>query len=720
MVEVLSPAGDRESFYRAITSGADAIYMGAPKFNARMKASNFTLEDMREVVKFAHLKSVKIYITLNTLVTNAELKEVVSLAGELWKIGVDAFIVQDLGIATVLKSAYPDIVLHGSTQMAIHNWRGALVAKEMGLERVVLSREVTLDDIAQIREKVDIELEHFVQGALCVAFSGNCYMSSIKCSASGNRGECKQLCRLPYTASVKGKEVSGYLLSPRDICNIDYIYDLITLGVVSFKIEGRLRRAGYVAKATEAYRAVVDSFYRAEDIDTTEHKSMLKKIFSRGQFIPGYFEGNDIIETTTNNHIGEPIGEVRDCKKFKDIYKITISLKPHKSINSGDGLKYKVGDNYITMGVGNVENSGNNIIVFVKNHIESGSIVYKAVDNKFESEVVDNSKYRVIKVNITGIVGNRFEVESQCDGHSKVFFGDTVTEAKTRAITEENIISQFSKVDKGIWRVEFGSITIDDIFMPISKLNEIRREMIEYYERVFYTERDTKVIAQLPKLTGGLDCNHDSMAIVSSEAKIAALQGKYDRLIFAPIHYTKGAVKAFINEYKKYYNNKPVLRLPIIAMCDDLDIIDDIIMSYKNDIAIMAENLYGLSYIRDGVEVIAGANMNITNDYTVEYLQSVGVREAVSSIEKWCSSIRGTYKIVDSNLVLMTLAHCPYKTINKSTCDKCTFAGDIALKGAGHNFVIRRYRVSRCYYELVDTVLSRGSASHTIVDLRTV
>ena len=166
MVEVLSPAGDKESFYRAISSGADSIYMGAPKFNARMKASNFTLDDMREVVRYAHLKSVKIYITLNTLLTNAELVEAVKLAGELWAIGVDAFIVQDLGLATTLRSVYPDIVLHGSTQMAVHNWRGAKVAKDMGLSRVVLSREVTLTDITEIREKVDIELEVFVQGIL--------------------------------------------------------------------------------------------------------------------------------------------------------------------------------------------------------------------------------------------------------------------------------------------------------------------------------------------------------------------------------------------------------------------------------------------------------------------------------------------------------------------------------------------------------------------------
>ncbi len=720
MVEVLSPAGDKESFYRAIEAGADAIYMGAPKFNARMKASNFTIDDMREVVRYAHLKSVKIYITLNTLLNNAELMEAVKLAGELLYIGVDAFIVQDLGLATTLKTTYPDIVLHGSTQMAVHNARGAKIAHSLGLSRVVLSREVTLTDIADIREKVDIELEVFVQGALCVAFSGNCYMSSIKCSASGNRGECKQLCRLPYTATIKGQESSGYLLSPRDICNIDYIYDLITLGVVSFKIEGRLRRSGYVAKATEAYRDVIDAFYRADEIDTTTHKETLKKVFSRGEYIPGYIEGNDIIEKSTNNHIGEKIGKVRTCTKFKDIYKITIALNDNITLSSGDGLKFKVGNDYITMGVGNVEYNGNNVVVYGKNHIPNDSIVYRALDTKMESSVKDGSTYRDIHMSITAITGNRFTVDTQCDGFSKTFYGDVLESAKSRAISEDNIIAQFSKVDRAIWRVTFDEITLDDVFMPLSKLNEIRREIVEYYESIFTPTRVVDIPTSLAKPSRQFNANHNGMAIVSNTNQIKATRGKYDRLIFAPTTYSTSVLKTFINEYKKYYDNKPILKLPIIAMSDDMAGLDEIISECREEIALLAENIYGLSYLAVGMEVLAGSNMNITNDYTVDYLCSLGVKEGISSIEKWCPPIQGAYRLTDSQLVLMTLAHCPYKTISNSSCDRCSFSGDIALKGAGHDFVIRRYRVARCYYELVDKVISKGSGTSTIVDLRQV
>jgi len=718
MVEVLSPAGDRESFYTAINSGADAIYMGAPKFNARMKASNFSLDDMREVVRYAHLKGVKIYVTLNTLVTSSELKEVVSIVGDLWAMGIDAFIVQDFGIVYVLKGVYPDIVLHGSTQMAVHNWRGAKVAKEMGLSRVVLSREVNLDDIAEIREKVDIELEVFVQGALCVAFSGNCYMSSIKCMASGNRGECKQLCRLPYTATIKGKAKSGYLLSPRDISNIDYIYDLITLGVVSFKIEGRLRRSGYVGKTTEVYRDVVDAFYEARDIDVSGHKATLKKVFSRGEFIPGYIDGNDIIETSINNHIGQRVGIVKSSVKFKDIYKITIALDAGKTINSGDGIKFKVKDDYISMGVGNVEYNGNNVVVYGKNYIHNDSIVYLTVDSKFEENIPDKSKKRDIHLSISAMQGNKFEVKATSGNHTKMFYGDILAPAKTRAVTEENIITQFSKVDKNIWNIIFDEIVLDDVFMPLSALNEIRREIIECFESIYYTVMDmTRYTISMPHIEE-IESVYSTMAIISDKAQIGKIKSEFERIIFAPTIYSIGAVEGFLKEYKKYYDNKPILKLPIIAMADDLKVIDSIVDKFRDDIAIMIENIYGLDYISTGIEVIAGTNMNIANDYSATHLRRMGVNEMVSSIEKWCPTIKGTYKVSKGRLVLMTLAHCPYKTIAGSTCDKCTFSGDIALEGAGHNFTLRRYRVARCYYELVDNVVSESRGSNIIVDLR--
>lgn len=716
MSEVLSPAGDKESFYRAIESGADAIYMGAPKFNARMKANNFTLEEMGEAVKFAHLKGVKVYVTLNTLVTTGELKEVVNVVGEMLNIGVDAFIVQDLGIVSVLKTVFPSVVLHGSTQMGVHNIRGAKVAKKLGLSRVVLSREVTLDDIRAIKENVDIELEVFVQGALCVAFSGNCYLSSLKCSASGNRGECKQLCRLPYTAKFKGGEKSGYLLSPKDNCNAKYIHELIEMGVESFKIEGRLRRSGYVAKATEMYRAIVDAYFKGDNVDYKVCEEVLRRVFSRGEFTRGYFEGNDIIEPRVNNHIGDVVGKVLSSAKFKDIYKTTIALSLGKMISKGDGLKFFVNGEYVSMGVGNVEHCDNNIIVFGKNHIPNDTIVYKALDYVFENEIKDYSKYRALCLKVKAQNGDRFEVEASCDGHKKVFYGEELSLAKTRAITRDNIVSQLGKVDLKIWRVDFQEIVLDEVFMPLSKLNDVRREIVTYFEGVFAPSYQIKK-QEFPRFNP-ISSSGGRIAIVDSVDDIFALKDRYDRLIFAPTVYSKAIIEKFVEEHTRYFKSMPLLRLPIIALIDDLNVIDDIVMGLKNKVGLYIENIYGLDYLNDGFEVVCGSNMNVTNDYTASMLLALGVKDIVGSQEKWCPRVAGTYKITEGNTVLMTFAHCPYKTLNKSKCDLCRFGGDITLTGGGASYKIRRYKVHRCYYELLDSARTKGSATHEVHDLR--
>ncbi|MBR1984602.1 MAG: U32 family peptidase, partial [Clostridia bacterium] len=241
--EILSPVGDEKSFYAAINNGANAIYMGLKNFNARDKAENFNTENLRSFVKFAHLYSVKVYITVNTILTNGEIPSLVEMIRECVKSKVDAFIVQDFGVATVLKNTFPNIVLHASTQMGIHSLEGAKIAKELGFSRIVLSRETSLEDIKNIKENCDIEIEYFVHGALCVCFSGNCYLSSLSFNESGNRGRCLQPCRLPITALNDKEEVNkGYLLSTTDLCLIKNLKTLYDIGVCSLKIEGRLRR----------------------------------------------------------------------------------------------------------------------------------------------------------------------------------------------------------------------------------------------------------------------------------------------------------------------------------------------------------------------------------------------------------------------------------------------------------------------------------------------
>jgi len=721
-LEVLAPAGDKKSFMRAIQSGADAIYFGLNKFNARMRADNIDLESLGELVEYAHMKGVRLYLTINTLIEDKEMSELVDMVGKCILLGVDAFIVQDYGVICVLKTVYPNIVLHGSTQLGVHNVRGAKVAKSLGLSRVVLSREVSLEDIRKIAEAVDIELEVFVQGAMCVCFSGNCYLSSIKHGASGNKGLCKQLCRLPYTLSdkmINGKtnQKTGYMISPRDNCMIDYMDELINLGVCSFKIEGRLRRDGYVAVATSTYREKIDSIIENEKFDNVSAKKKLSKVFSRGEFVSGYFDGNNIIEPIYNSHMGERIGVIESCSRFKDIYKIII--RTSVKLSNGDGLKIVQGNNTITLGVGNVEYGKGICTIFSKNNVQLGGIVYRVLDAEFENIQKDNSKYRVVDFEITALIGNRLELIAQSCGKKVRILGDIVERAKSKSTTEQVIIEQVSKVGKDFWSVGKITTTIDeDIFLPLSSINDLRRKVLSELQSQILDDYKIEYIRnEMPQITK-VESIIDKIAIVDENNSANDIDG-YDAIIISPREYSINTISVMIDKYRKI-KEKVLVNLPIIALHHDLEIIDKIVNLCKRmGIGIVANNIYALDYIREGLEVFAGANMNVVSNYSVSMLNNLGTSQIVGSIEKWCQGIQGLYKMNKGGRVLMTLATCPHKALGKS-CENgvCPHFRDMQLSDSNNEFCLRRYKVHNCYFELVDKVNNEKFTQNIIDDLR--
>lgn len=723
-MEVLSPAGDLENFYTAIRSGADAVYFGLNKFNARMKADNISLNNIRDVVSFAHLKGVKVYITLNTLVSDKEMFEVIDMVRKCLDAGVDAFIVQDYGIIGTLKKIFPDIVLHGSTQLGVHNIRGARVAKKLGLSRVVLSREVTLEDIREISENIDIELEVFVQGAMCVCFSGNCYISSIKCGASGNRGECKQLCRLPYTLSCGNKSLDGYTISPRDNCMLNRLSDLAKAGVVSLKIEGRLRRKGYVNIATRVYREAMDEMMSIGKIDRRNEKiSSLKKVFSRGEFIEGYFNGNNIIDTHNNNHMGECIGSVISCKKFKDMYRIELDC--NCSLHTGDGLKIINNSDIVTLGVGNIEYNGKNVVVYGKNYVANNAKVYRVLDSEFEESVVDHSRYRTIDMNFVASVGSACTLTVSCDGNEYTAVGVVCERAKQRGTSEDVVHAQLSKLGEHKEYFRVGNISCQlggDVFLPVSELNKLRRDCLSgLIEKILLRPSiicDGDIASIKLKALVGSDIS--SLAIVGEGFDKNIIKG-YDGVIFSPSIYSVGVLDAFYNKIRKVFIGKILLNLPIIALGDDLKIIDEMVdycSSY--DIGIVANNIYALDYIGRGVEILAGSNMNICNKYAIDTLADLGVKDCVASIEKWCNPPAGTFKMCNGKRVLMTFAHCPSKTLSSKDCDLsvCGYCGTMGLSGGGGRYSLRRYKVCGCYWELVDSRVESKESEKSIDDYR--
>ncbi len=342
-IEVLSPAGDFETFKSAVNNGADAVYLGGKAFSARKNAVNFSNEELIQAVKYAHLKKVKVYVTLNTLILDTELEGVFEFIRFCYEINVDALIIQDLAILKLVKTYFPNFPCHASTQMTISSLEGAVFAQKMGFSRVVLARELSFDEIKYISKNCDIELEVFVHGALCVCYSGQCLLSSVIGARSGNRGACAQPCRLNYNLiDYNGKKAfkeNKYILSPKDLCLIDEIEKLKEIGVKSLKIEGRMKNKEYVSLVTNSYAEAVKNGF-------VSYKTYgeLENIFSRNGFTKAYFNNNinrDMLNFDNNNDLvyknvnqevfekAEKLSQIKEAKREIDAF---VSIKNDKNI----------------------------------------------------------------------------------------------------------------------------------------------------------------------------------------------------------------------------------------------------------------------------------------------------------------------------------------------------------------------------------------------------
>lgn len=718
-LEVLAPVGDENGVKIAVNSGANAVYFGLPRFNARAKASNITLENLRNIVSFCHLHNVRVYVTINTIVKDSEIDSFLDMVRVAVDAKVDAFIIQDLGMVHLLKNKFKGIVLHASTQMGVHNLAGAMEAERLGLSRIVLSRETKLDDIIAIKKNTKLEIEYFVQGALCVAFSGNCYLSSLNADKSGNRGECMQLCRLKYSAVSDNEQINqGYLLSTCDLCLIHNLKELIDAGVTSFKIEGRLRRYGYIAEATSRYAHAIKNIdnYNAKDIENA-----LKKVFNRGEYNRGlYLEENnrrEIINEKFQNHRGVCVGKVKAVSPFKTLYQITLS-STHK-LNTNDGLKFVKDGNEISVGVGNVVNlNKNEYKIYSNKKPEIGSDVYLTVDSLHEKELTDIEKKIPVSVFVEMEKDSVPYIRMRAFDTELEIYGDTVLEpAKNAPISVQNVIECFEKVDNYPF-IPKVSTALHGVFIPKSVLNELRRSAYEkLYEAIVldYERKNIKGIKEVECDTPDIvDDNDYTVALVD---KYTDMLQKYDKVIFAPHDYSITTIKEFKNKYgKKFY-----LDLPIIVNNKDKVVIDKIFAEFGKDIGYVANNIWAIDYARQGYDIIGGYKLNIANKYMVAYLNSVGINTYFKSVEPILYMEMDYGLDYNGNVALMTLCHCPYKTShNYKDCSKCSYSDDLHyVDDMGHDYKVNRYMVSNCYFELFETKSIKNTIKKGVVtDLR--
>lgn len=335
--EILSPAGNKESFISAIHHGCDAIYIGGLKFGARAQAQNFTIDEIIELINYAHLYEVKVYVTVNTLIKDEEFLEAVSFVKQLYINNVDAIIVQDIGLASYLLKVFPDIVLHASTQMNIHSFDQALFLKNLGFKRIVLARECKYELIKKIKQEIDIELEVFVHGALCMSYSGNCLMSSVIGKRSGNRGKCAQPCRLLYSLNDSNKH--SYLLSPKDLMTLNDLDKLLDLNIDSLKIEGRMKSDYYIATVVRTYRQLIDDIVCGNEINYDYYFNEISKAENRASST-GFLFNEPSVEEQLYDRDERPTKEfVGIVKSYDKASKLCI-LEQRNYFTIGDKLEF--------------------------------------------------------------------------------------------------------------------------------------------------------------------------------------------------------------------------------------------------------------------------------------------------------------------------------------------------------------------------------------------
>ena len=610
--EILAPCGNKEAFYAAIEAGCDAVYLAGKMFGARAFSNNFTNEELVEIINYAHLFDVKVYVTCNILIYENEVDKFLEYVGFLHKNNVDAIIIQDLGMVDLIHKTYPNLELHGSTQMHIHNLDGALMAKKLGLKRIVLARETPIEVIKDIKEKSGLEIEVFVHGALCASYSGMCLFAKSIGPRSGNRGTCSGCCRLPYDILDNNNNVLNegkYPLSMRDLNTVSELDKLIDLGITSFKIEGRMKSPSYVYSTVSLYKEARDSYLNTKSLLINQkYLDNLNNIFSRGYTKGFIFNDKNIINDKFPNHKGILIGEVIEYNKNY------VSVKLFNNISIHDGLRIVNNDfeyghilnEFKLNGKLVHEANKNDIIKFKVNKIVPvGSKIYRTLSYKIENEIdsIIKNKKRRIPISFTiEIRKNKNIILTVNDGNNSIkVVGIKPDIANNKPISKEDIKEKLLKVNETIYKVNDINIVLDkDLFIPISVLNNMKREIL------------------------------DKLSFKRLE--------KYKK------NYVKKEYYISVNDYKKcnkytlFTNNKKYIdkKYSYIyseELSNTIKKLPKVINNY-DDYSINNEYLVGeIGALNKFSNIITDYSFNVTNSYTVAFLHSLGVKRVTLSVE---------------------------------------------------------------------------------------
>lgn len=718
-VELLAPVGDWNCLKAAVQNGADAVYFGVEQFNARMYAANFNVEDMKQVIEYCKLRNVKTNLTLNTLLENCEFDNAVDLAKESYKTGVDAIIVQDLGLAKYLIDNIPGLPIHASTQMTVHNLQGVLKLEKLGFDRVVLSRELSCEEIEYICKNCKVEIETFIHGALCICYSGQCLFSSVVGGRSGNRGKCAGPCRLPYELISENAETherksidKGYLLSTKDLCGIAYLPRLVQAGVKCFKIEGRMKSPEYVATVTRIYRKYIDMVLNNYDFIIDEKDiNDLMQVFNRGGFSDGHLDSKhnrNLIFPEKPSNMGIYLGTIKKYNSNKG----HITLQLEEDLELGDSIsvsneasKYLVSELMIK-NVNQKKVSANTEVTIgrMKGNIKVGDKVYRISSkalSDFAKASYDNCENKKIPLNCTVTIKKNTPISMEISTNKNTCYNELYSsiyvkeisnmipiDALKTPISVERVVKQISKTTNTPFSFENITVLLDDgLYVPsISTLNELRRTALEKVEQEILSRAKRTLLDLSKKSKESIkytpNVKNPEISVLFRQLELDFDYTKLDKEKITNIYVS---LELFISKkYSKiisYFSDNYNLYIYVPSI---------IKTNYKNialstiEQAVMIYNIKGFivsnigdfellkKYSKD-YEFIGNYTLNVFNNNTMEEYRKLGLSRITLSRELNQELIKemlananiNTEMIVYGNLPLMASSYCFLGETNK-------------------------------------------------------
>ena len=701
-VELLAPAGNMASAVAAINSGCDAIYLAGPQYGARAYADNFSLDELKEVIKFAHIRDKSVFVTVNTVLFEDEIKDAIKFLEFLYLNDCDGVIVQDLGLVEIILKKYPDMPVHASTQMNIHTFSQAKKLQDLGFKRIVLARETPFEVIKEIKEKLSVEIEVFVHGALCVSYSGNCYFSSVVGKRSGNRGRCAQPCRMLYKLDDNKEK---YYLSPKDLCTIEEIRKLVEIGVNSFKIEGRMKRSEYVGQVVSSYRKILDN----KEYDLNKEINDLKLIFNR-EFTKGFLFGehnNKFINVENQNHQGIKIGKVLSSNNNK------VRVKLDKELEFGDSIRIvsskktdAVTINQMYLNSNLIKKAKKGDIVTFKTHeneLENGDIFLTTSISQINTlqEKISNNDY-IVNINGSCYAKDGKLVLEVSDGKNKVIATSEEDVVSSNNDLTERIKEQLQKTKSTIYRFKELKINLNKMMISIKGINQLRRDALVLLDEARSKRYNNRVVRKY---------YFDELSYEKESPKITVRVKNEEQLVMA---INEQVERIYVEDYKLYQKYKDQNVLYSEARVNPIDTMNSLTSSIAN-----LNGKYSSVY------------MNVNNSFAIYKLLKEGCKSVGLSIELSKDDIEETIENFESrynftpNLEMMVYGYyelmiskyCPIQkkyNVEKKNCNLCMKERHYLVDRMGFKFPI--IKGEGCYTKILNC--KKTYLLHNLIELK--